>query len=217
MKRLGHLCAFIGKKARYKLGHTQLGLWDWCSGDFQLWGGSWQSHTQHAMTSCIIDAGRTCGWVFFLVFLLLFLICSAPSALLMKYNIIARLFLWTRPRCFWISLQSQTLSQLADKICYFVLLKKHYDLLRNAQSLCESSVSVAFLFFIYSRYWAKWEQRAEGALWVSTDALSARGGSTCIRMLTTTIHSVKNVRRLLGVMAPFQRQVKTPGPWCTRA
>lgn len=90
--------------------------------------------------------------VFFLVFLLLFLICSAPSALLMKYNIITRLFLWTRPRCFWISLQSQTLSQLADKICYFILLKKHYDLLRNAQLLCESSVSVAFLFFIYSRY-----------------------------------------------------------------
>lgn len=26
MKRLGHLCAFIGKKARYKLGHTQLSL-----------------------------------------------------------------------------------------------------------------------------------------------------------------------------------------------
>lgn len=36
MKCLGHLSAFISKKARYKLGHTQLSLCNLCSRDFQL-------------------------------------------------------------------------------------------------------------------------------------------------------------------------------------
>lgn len=82
---LGAFICFYREKARYKLGHTQLSLWDWCSGDFQLWEGGWRSHTQHVMTSCIINAGSTRGRQVFFTSLLLFLICSTEPALLMKY------------------------------------------------------------------------------------------------------------------------------------